>query len=179
MWFAFQSPAPSPRYNGPIRVPAIQFDAVAYTQPSGARIFDSLTLGVNAGEVLALVGRSGAGKTTLLRLVNRLALPQSGRVLVGGRDTREWDPIRLRRSIGYVIQDVGLFPHMTVADNIGVVPRLEKWDPHAFKPGRGSCSSSSAFRGTHMQAVGPRSCQAGSASASAWRGPWRRIPRSC
>ena len=112
-----------------VRVPAIQFDAVTYTQPSGARIFDALTLSVNAGEVLALVGRSGAGKTTLLRLVNRLALPQSGRVLVDGRDTREWDPIRLRRSIGYVIQDVGLFPHMTVADNIGVVPRLENWDP--------------------------------------------------
>jgi osmoprotectant transport system ATP-binding protein len=112
-----------------VRVPAIQFDAVSYTQPSGARIFDNLTLGVNAGEVLALVGRSGAGKTTLLRLVNRLALPQAGRVLVGGRDTREWDPIQLRRSIGYVIQDVGLFPHMTVAGNIGVVPRLEKWEP--------------------------------------------------
>ncbi|HEU4889963.1 MAG TPA: ATP-binding cassette domain-containing protein [Vicinamibacterales bacterium] len=112
-----------------LRVPAIQFDAVSYTQPSGARIFDELTLGVDAGEVLALVGRSGAGKTTLLRLVNRLAMPQSGRVMVGERDTREWDPIRLRRSIGYVIQDVGLFPHMTVADNIGIVPRLENWEP--------------------------------------------------
>jgi osmoprotectant transport system ATP-binding protein len=113
----------------PLRVPAIQFDAVSFAQPTGAVIFDNLTLGVDAGEVVALVGRSGAGKTTLLRLVNRLALPQSGRVLVDGRDTREWDPIRLRRAIGYVIQDVGLFPHMTVADNIGVVPRLERWAP--------------------------------------------------
>jgi osmoprotectant transport system ATP-binding protein len=112
-----------------VRVPAIQFDAVSFAQPTGAVIFDNLTLAVDAGEVVALVGRSGAGKTTLLRLVNRLALPQSGRVLVDGRDTREWDPIRLRRAIGYVIQDVGLFPHMTVADNIGVVPRLERWAP--------------------------------------------------
>ena len=113
----------------PERVPAIQFDAVCYAQPSGARIFDNLTLAVDAGEVVALVGRSGAGKTTLLRLVNRLAVPQAGRVLVDGRDTREWDPIRLRRSTGYVIQEVGLFPHMTVAANIGVVPRLEGWEP--------------------------------------------------
>ena len=110
-------------------MPAIQFDAVSFAQPTGVRIFDKLTLGVDAGEVVALVGRSGAGKTTLLRLVNRLALPHSGRVLVEGRDTREWDPIRLRRAIGYVIQDVGLFPHLTVADNIGVVPRLEGWEP--------------------------------------------------
>ena len=79
-------------------MPAIQFDAVSFAQPTGAVIFDNLTLGVDAGEVVALVGRSGAGKTTLLRLVNRLALPQSGRVLVDGRDTREWDPIRLRRA---------------------------------------------------------------------------------
>src|SRR5215218_5198195 len=106
----------------------IQFDTVAYVQPSGLRVLDALTLSIRRGEVVALVGRSGAGKTTLLRLINRLALPQQGRVLVGGRDTREWDPIALRRSIGYVIQDVGLFPHMTVAGNVAVVPRLEGWD---------------------------------------------------
>ena len=106
---------------------AIEFEDVAYAHSSGARVLDSLSLTVRRGEVLALVGRSGSGKTTLLRLINRLTLPEAGRVLVQGRDTRQWDPIELRRSIGYVIQDVGLFPHMTVAENIAVVPRLERW----------------------------------------------------
>jgi osmoprotectant transport system ATP-binding protein len=108
---------------------AIEFDNVSFAPPGGIRVLDRLTLSIGTGEVLTLVGRSGAGKTTLLRLVNRLALPDSGRVLVAGRDTREWDPIELRRSIGYVIQDAGLFPHMSIADNISVVPRLQGWDP--------------------------------------------------
>ena len=106
----------------------IELRDVSCSAPGGARILDRFTLSLEPGEVVALVGRSGAGKTTLLRLVNRLALPDSGRVLVDGRDTREWDPIALRRSIGYVIQDIGLFPHMSVADNIAVVPRLQGWD---------------------------------------------------
>jgi osmoprotectant transport system ATP-binding protein len=106
----------------------IEFRDVVYRQPGGAPVFDGLTLSVQAGEVMALVGRSGAGKTTLLRLVNRLLLPDAGTVLVAGRDTRDWQPIPLRRSVGYVIQDVGLFPHLNVADNIAVVPRLMKWD---------------------------------------------------
>ena len=86
-----------------------------------------VTLSIDTGETLALVGRSGSGKTTLLRLVNRLLDPDSGHVHVDGRDTREWDPIALRRRTGYVIQDVGLFPHVTVADNIATVPRLLDW----------------------------------------------------
>src|ERR1700704_3456767 len=107
--------------------PAIEFSDVSYARPGRARVLDHFSLRVETGHVLALVGRSGAGKTTVLKLVNRLLLPDSGHVLVEGRDTREWDPIRLRRSVGYVIQDVGLFPHMTVAGNIAVVPRLEGW----------------------------------------------------
>ena len=76
---------------------------------------------------MALVGRSGSGKTTLLRLVNRLLDADSGEVLVDGISTRAWDPVELRRRTGYVIQDAGLFPHLTVADNIATVPRLLEW----------------------------------------------------
>jgi osmoprotectant transport system ATP-binding protein len=83
---------------------------------------------ISSGETLVLLGRSGSGKTTLLRLINRLLVPTGGQVVVQGRATSEWDPIRLRRSIGYVIQDAGLFPHFTVAENVGLVPALEKWD---------------------------------------------------
>ncbi|HXH24030.1 MAG TPA: ATP-binding cassette domain-containing protein, partial [Vicinamibacterales bacterium] len=86
-------------------------------------------LAIARGDVVALVGRSGAGKSTLLKLVNRLLLPTSGRVVVDGRDTRDWDPIVLRRRTGYVLQDVGLFPHLTVAENLTIVPRLEGWSP--------------------------------------------------
>jgi osmoprotectant transport system ATP-binding protein len=107
--------------------PAIQFSGVSYARPGGRRTLDRFDLAVESGDVLAIVGRSGAGKTTLLKLVNRLLVPDEGSVRVEGRDTREWDPIALRRRVGYVLQEVGLFPHMTVADNVAVVPRLERW----------------------------------------------------
>ena len=105
----------------------VEFRHVSFGFGGRAAILDDFSLSVGAGETLALVGTSGAGKTTVLKLVNRLLLPDSGHVLVQGKDTREWDPIRLRRSVGYVIQEVGLFPHLNVADNIAVVPRLERW----------------------------------------------------
>lgn len=87
-----------------------------------------ISLTVGHGETLVLLGRSGSGKTTLLKLINGLLMPKTGQVLVEGRPTLEWDTIRLRRGIGYVIQDAGLFPHFTVAENIALVPTLEKWN---------------------------------------------------
>ena len=107
--------------------PAVQFLQVSASR-GGRRVLHDVTLTVGARETVALVGRSGAGKTTLLRVVNRLIEADAGRVLVDDRDVREWDPIALRRRTGYAIQDVGLFPHLTVADNVATVPSLLSWD---------------------------------------------------
>ena len=90
-------------------------------------ILDHLNLKVEEGETLVLLGRSGSGKTTALKMANSLVVPTSGTVLVNGQPASGWDPVRLRRSIGYVIQDVGLFPHYTVQRNVGLVPELEGW----------------------------------------------------
>ncbi len=105
--------------------PAIAYENVGKSFEQGrAKAVDDVSLNVAAGEFLAVVGGSGSGKTTLLRLANRLIAPDSGTVRVQGNDVRGVDPIALRRSIGYVFQSGGLFPHMTVAGNIGITPRL-------------------------------------------------------
>ncbi len=105
--------------------PAVAFDHVRKSFDRGRiRALDNVSLSVATGEFLAIVGGSGSGKTTLLRLVNRLIAPDSGSVRLHGDDIRAHDPIALRRSIGYVFQSGGLFPHMTVAGNIGITPRL-------------------------------------------------------
>ena len=106
---------------------AIEFDRASF-RISDRELLRDLQLSINEGETLVLLGRSGSGKTTTLKMINRLLLPTSGEVRVNGKRTTEWDPIRLRRSIGYVIQDGGLFPHYTVERNIGLVPRIENWD---------------------------------------------------
>jgi osmoprotectant transport system ATP-binding protein len=107
----------------------IEFRHVFFRRPERAvEVLRDFSLRIAAGEVLALVGRSGAGKTTVLKLINRLLLPDAGDVIVATASTRAWDPIALRRSVGYVIQEGGLFPHLSVADNIAVVPRLLGWD---------------------------------------------------
>ncbi len=92
-------------------------------------LLSGLNLAVRRGETLVLLGRSGSGKTTTLKLINRLMEPSAGEVRVDGRSTLDWDPIRLRRGIGYVIQDAGLLPHYTVGRNVGLVPELEEWEP--------------------------------------------------
>lgn len=120
---AFQRIAVASNLTGDV---AVRFEDVAY-QAGGRAILRGLTFTVPRGETLALLGPSGSGKTTALRMVNGLLQPASGEVVVHGRSTREWDPIQLRRSIGYVIQDAGLFPHFTVEQNVGLVPKLEGW----------------------------------------------------
>jgi osmoprotectant transport system ATP-binding protein len=109
------------------RKPVIEFRSVSYRLEDGRQLLHELNLQVEHGETLVLLGRSGSGKTTTLKLINRLLNPSSGELLVNGKRSRDWDVIRLRRSIGYAIQDVGLFPHFTVERNISVVPQLEEW----------------------------------------------------
>lgn len=107
----------------------IECRGVRFRFDAGPEVLAGLDLAIQRGETLVLLGRSGAGKTTALKLMNRLLEPTVGAVLIEGRETVSWDPIRLRRRIGWVIQEVGLLPHLSVGDNIGLVPRLEGWPP--------------------------------------------------
>jgi osmoprotectant transport system ATP-binding protein len=104
----------------------IAFENVHYKRADRS-VLNGLSFALARGETMALVGRSGVGKSTVLKLIIRLLEPLAGRVVVDGRDTGEWDPLTLRRRTGYVLQEVGLFPHMTVARNVSVVPVLERW----------------------------------------------------
>src|SRR6266705_1394422 len=106
---------------------SIEFRAVSYGVNSRPIVSD-VSLRIASGETLVLLGRSGSGKTTLLRLINRMLVPTQGEVVVDGVVTTAWDAIRLRRHIGYVIQEGGLFPHFTVAENVRLVPSLERWE---------------------------------------------------
>jgi osmoprotectant transport system ATP-binding protein len=119
----FMEPHPTASQDAPC---AIEFRDVHFAV-RGHTLIAGLDLAVRRGETLVLLGRSGSGKTTTLKLINRLLEPSAGEVYVEGRSTAVWDPIRLRRSIGYVIQEVGLFPHFSVERNIALVPSIEGW----------------------------------------------------
>ncbi|AFY78447.1 MAG: ATP-binding cassette domain-containing protein [Hydrococcus sp. C42_A2020_068] len=111
---------------------AVEFRDVSYRVQQRYLLSD-LNLSIYRGEALVLLGRSGSGKTTTLKLINRLLSPTQGQVIVSDRPTTAWDAIQLRRSIGYVIQEIGLFPHLSVEENIGLVPSLEGWKNSRLK----------------------------------------------
>ena len=105
---------------------AVAFQDVSY-QVKGKKLLSQLNLAIEQGEALVLLGRSGSGKTTTLKLINNLLTPTAGQIVVEGKKTTEWQEIKLRRTIGYVIQEIGLFPHFSVAKNVGLVPSLLGW----------------------------------------------------
>jgi len=111
---------------------AVEFRQVGYRVGDRA-LLAGLAFTIHAGEALVLLGRSGSGKTTTMKLINRLLSPTDGEVWVQGKPTTQWDVIQLRRQIGYVIQETGLFPHFTIARNIGLVPTLQAWKPKQIK----------------------------------------------
>ena len=154
----------------PSEEPVVAFEEVVL-QLGGATVLDGLSFDVAAGETFCLVGRSGSGKTSALRLVNRLLEPDAGRVLVRGRATTDRDPIDLRRGIGYVLQGIGLFPHLTVAENAALVPRLEG---RAEEDRRRRAEELLAMVGLPPDEYAD--CRAASGSGWAWRGRWPPIP---
>ena len=104
----------------------IRFENVEKSYEDGKKIIDDLNLKINYGEFVTLIGKSGSGKTTMLKLINGLINPNSGQIFIKDKEINEWDIIELRRNIGYVIQQIGLFPHMNIEDNIGYVLNIKK-----------------------------------------------------
>lgn len=107
----------------------IEFNNVSKTYEDGFEAVKSLNLTIKSGEIVVLIGPSGCGKTTTMKMINRLIPHTSGKILIDGQDIDQQDPVLLRRNIGYVIQQIGLFPHYTIAENISLIPKLNKWDP--------------------------------------------------
>jgi|SRR5262245_10768460 len=144
----------------------IRFDSVTKRYADGTVAVSGLSLEAASGEITVLVGPSGSGKTTTLRMINRLTDPTSGRIWLDDRDIASIRPAELRRGMGYVIQQAGLFPHKTVIDNIATVPLLLGQRKRRAGRGRWTCSNALVFRPRSSGAT-RRSCPAGSSSASA------------
>lgn len=111
----------------------IEFENVSKTYDDGFEAVKSLNLSIARGEILVLIGPSGCGKTTTLKMINRLVQHTDGKIYIDGKDITSLDPVYLRRSIGYVIQQIGLFPHYTIEENIALIPRLNKWNENKIK----------------------------------------------
>lgn len=111
---------------------AVEFHDVTFSR-NNRSLVSNLNFSIRRGEALILLGRSGCGKTTTMKLINGLFMPTQGEVWVQGKPTTQWNPIELRRKIGYVIQETGLFPHFTIEHNVGLVPSLEGWKPKQIK----------------------------------------------
>ena len=158
--------------------PILDIREVSY-HVGGREILRNVNLRVNQGETIVLLGRSGSGKTTLLRMINRLIEPTSGDIVLDGKPLAAWNPIRLRRGIGYVIQEGGLFPHRTVQQNIALVPRLEQRPPVKVSA---RVTSLMNTMGLHRNDTPPAirdNSQGARSSASGSRARSRRIPGYC
>lgn len=110
----------------------IRFENISKTYGQGIKVVDDINLHIREGEILVLIGPSGCGKTTTMKMINRLVEPTTGKIFIKGEDISQLDPVELRRNIGYVIQHVGLLPHMTIAENVSLVPKLKKWEKSAY-----------------------------------------------
>ncbi|KUP06765.1 glycine/betaine ABC transporter ATP-binding protein [Bacillus coahuilensis p1.1.43] len=112
----------------------IQFENVSKQFEDGTKAVDKLNLSINEGELIALIGPSGCGKTTTMKMINKLLLPTEGSIYINGEDISKVDEVKLRRNIGYVIQRIGLLPHMTIEENIALIPKLKGWTSEKWKP---------------------------------------------
>lgn len=157
----------------------IRFERVTKRYPDGTTAVDDLSFEVSEGELVTLVGPSGRGKTTTMMMVNRLIEPTSGRIPVNDEDIATVQPVRLRRRIGYVIQQVGPFPHRTVLDNTATVPTLVGWKKAKARARAASCSIWWAWTRRRTDRVIRNSCRAVSGSGSGWRGRWPPTRRCC
>src|SRR5947209_8191190 len=154
-----------------LMTPLVSFRNVS-CRLGGKDVLRGLSLDVEAGETLVLLGRSGSGKTTALKMVNALLLPSAGEVRVEGTPTVAWDAIRLRRRIGYVIQEAGLFPHFTVEQNVGLVPRLEGWPAETIRARALALLEQVGLPPAQFAARYPRPCRRAAARRPCWPRQW-------